>query len=188
MSLKIHRWLIPSLAILTVGIAAAQSGEGVAPPQDLTAQRDTKLTPQQMLTEANKHVARIEQGARGVRGQLKRARQERDVVKVLCLNDKLNQIDVALASAGDREKSLEALVKENDVDRSKHEFTIISVLRERAEALVAEANQCVGEELGYLGETEVTVDIDPEIPDTDPSEFPDEPFVSEVPRLSSPVL
>jgi len=32
----------------------------------------------------------------------------------------------------------------------------------------------------------VTVTIDPSIPDTDPSGFPDEPLVSQPPTLSSP--
>ncbi len=178
MRLKIGSWLVAAGAVCLGGFANAQpEGPTAEQPQrpELAAQADVQLTPQQMLQKANDHIARMDQGARGVRQQLTEARQERDVVKVLCLNDKLNQIDVALASANDRVKSLESMVKSNDADRAKHEFTIISVLRERVETLLAEANQCVGEELGYVGNTEVNVNIDPGIPDTDPSGFPDEP-------------
>ncbi len=199
MRLNISKWVVPTVTLLIVSVASAQSDQaatngqateagtgGVEPSPELTAQRDVQLTPEQMLKQAEGHLTRMDTAARSVRRQLTNARQERDVVKVLCLNDKLNQIDVALNSATDRQKTLESLVQSNNADRAKHEYTIISVLRERVETLLSEANQCVGEELGYVGETEVNVEIDPGIPDTDPSEFPDEPFVSEPPRLSSP--
>jgi hypothetical protein len=197
MRVKVERLLAAAVALTAVSIASAQSDQGtppagaqgdpnLAPSPEVSAQRDVKLTPQEMLTEAEKHLARMDQGARNVRRMLGEARQERDVVKVLCLNDKLNQIDVALSSATDRQKALQSMVTGNNPDRAKHEYTIIAVLRERVEALIAEANQCVGEELGYVGDTQVTVDIDDDIADTDPSEFPDDPFVSEPPRLRSP--
>jgi len=198
MRVKIERLLAAGIALTAVSIASAQSDQGAAPPAgvqgdptlapsgEVAAQRDVKLTPEQMVTEAEKHLARMDQGARNVRRQLGEARQERDVVKVLCLNDKLNQIDVALSSATDRQKALQSMVTANNPDRAKHEYTIIAVLRERVETLIAEANQCVGEELGYVGDTQVTVDIDDDIADTDPSEFPDDPFISEPPRLRSP--
>src|SRR5690606_29991535 len=121
----------------------------------------------------------------GVRQQLTLARQERDVVKVLCLNDKLNQINVALASANDRQRALEAMIQGKNNDGAKHEHTIIVVLRSRVDTLVAEANQCIGEELGYLGETAVSIDIDPEIPDTDPADFPQEPIIPGGPTIIS---
>ena len=189
MRMKSTSWIISVLAISLVGFADAQpAGDqppANAPQPDLSVQEDQKLTPPQMLKKAGDHIARMDQGARGVRQQLTQARQERDVVKVLCLNDKLNQIDVALASANDRQKTLEALVKDNNVDGSKHEFTIITVLRNRVETLITEANQCIGEELGYLGETAVHVSIDPDIPDTDPATFPGDAFVSDFPTIVS---
>ncbi len=189
MLLKLDRWIISGTTLLFVSFASAQStpsGEAptsgdLGPSAELSAQRDVALTPQQMLKNANDHVMRMDQGSRSVRAQLSQARQERDVVKVLCLNDKLNQLNVALASASERKAALESMVADNNTDRAKHEYTIITVLRERAETLLTEANQCVGEELGYLGETEVVVDIDPEIPDTDPSDFPRDPFGSGIP-------
>ncbi len=74
----------------------------------------------------------------------------------------------------------------NDADRAKHEFTIVQVLKDRSSALVSEANQCIGEETGFIGESTVTVSIDPNIPDTDTTTFPNDPLVSQPPTLSSP--
>lgn len=197
MRLNIKSWMWSATAITLVGFANAQPGEAQpnppasnpapatqgAPAPDLTAQEDVNLPPDQMVKKAEEYIARMDQGSRSVRQQLSQARQERDVVKVLCLNDKLNQINVALSSAIDRKKTLDAVVKDNDIDSAKHEFTIIGVLRKRVETLLTEANQCIGEELGYLGETDVKVDIDPDIPDTDPAGFPGDPFVAGGPTI-----
>lgn len=127
-------------------------------------QRKTQLSPQEQLGEANKHVTRMEQASGSVRKMLAEARNQRDVVRTLCLNDKLSQIDVATRSARERRGALQAAVNRNDAELSNHEFTILTVLRQRVEQLVAEANQCIGEEAAFIGDTKTRVTIDPEIP------------------------
>lgn len=174
-----------AVAILGVfGVAVAQEG-APTPPPDVTVQKDVKLTPAQMRDEAETYLPEMERGASTVRRQLSDAREKRDVVKVLCLNDKLNQIDVATRSARERMPNLRGAAEKNEADNSKHEFTVIQVLRDRVRSLVAEANQCIGEETGFIGETQVTVDIDPTLPD-DPSSFPPDPIVSQPPIIASP--
>jgi hypothetical protein len=171
------------------GVAGAQpAATPTQPAAEVGAQREVALTPQQMLAESNRYLPEMERGAAGVRRMLEQAREARDVVKVLCLNDKLNQIDVAIRSAKDRQPALKAAVDRKDDDRTKHEFTVIQVLRERVRALVAEANQCIGEETGFVGESRVTVEIDPNIPPTDPTDLPEDPITSDPPVLTSPTL
>ncbi len=150
------------------GGAAAPAG-GQTTDAQVGFQRKTSLTPQEQLVEAQKHVVRMEGAATGVRKMLEEARRQRDVVKTLCLNDKLSQIDVAIRSARDRRGQLQAAVNRNDVELSNHEFTILTVLRQRSEQIVAEANQCIGEESAFVGDTRTTVNIDPQIP---PDETP----------------
>jgi hypothetical protein len=181
---KIVALAVAGLTVGAINAASAQEPAG-APPPEITTQRDVSLTPKQMLAEAEKYLPTMEQGASFVRKQLSDAREAKDVVKVLCLNDKLSQIDVAIRSARDRMPNLRSAADRNDNDRGRHEFTVIQVLRDRVRALVAEANQCIGEETGFVGESDVTVDIDPTIPD-DPSDFPDDPIVSQPPVISSP--
>ncbi|MBS2015861.1 MAG: hypothetical protein JST00_23435 [Deltaproteobacteria bacterium] len=127
-------------------------------------ERKTQLTGQEQLVEAAKHMGRMEQAAGGVRKMLEEARKQRDVVKTLCLNDKLSQIDVAIRSGRDRRTQLQQAVSRNDTELSNHEFTILTVLRQRVEQLVAEANQCIGEEAAFVGDTRVKTTIDPTIP------------------------
>jgi hypothetical protein len=114
----------------------------------------------------------MDQTRGAVRRQLEEARAARDVVKTLCLNDKLNQLDVAIRSARERNQSLEAAVQRSDADLSTHEFTILTVLQQRSDQLTTEANQCVGEEVGVVGESAVTSTVDPNLPTEDPSYYP----------------
>ena len=153
----------------TPGAGSAGSAGGVAGEGTVGFQRKTSLTPQEQLAESARHLGRMEQAAAGVRKMLEEARKQRDVVKTLCLNDKLSQIDVAIRSGRDRRTQLTSAVGRNDVELSSHEFTILTVLRQRSEQLVAEANQCIGEEAAFVGDTRTKVTIDPSIP---PDETP----------------
>jgi hypothetical protein len=174
------KWVVAFGAFaLAAGPAGAQQPSAGTPAPTGTAstttdgqvgfQRKTSLTPQEQLVESQKHLTRMEGAATGVRHMLEEARRERDVVKTLCLNDKLSQIDVAIRSGRDRRGQLQAAVTRNDAELSNHEFTILTVLRQRSEQLVAEANQCIGEESAFVGDTRTNVQIDPQIP---PDETP----------------
>jgi hypothetical protein len=168
------------------GVALAQNGEAPATAVGVESQQDVNLTPAQMLQRARSFKPMMDSDAALVQRQASEAKQKHDVVKTLCLSDKLSQIHVAVTTATGRIETLEAAVNHNEADRAKHEFTIVQVLKDRSSALVSEANQCIGEETGFIGESTVTVTIDPNIPDTDPSNFPPDPLVSQPPTLSSP--
>src|SRR3954468_24251269 len=195
MRLIIKPWAIACLALATltgVGVAVAQEGSSATPPpagtRNISGGQDVNLSPQEMLSKVRGMVPEMEQLRGTVAQQLAEAKRKKDVVKALCLDDKVKQMKLATDTAKDRVVDLTSAVSQNDPDRSKHEFTVIQVLRERVQTLVAEAQQCIGEETGFVGNTDVTVDIDPAIPDADPSDFPDDPLVSEPPVLSSPTI
>jgi hypothetical protein len=190
MKFMIKPWAISSLTLLTgVGAAIAQDAPAApAAPREVSGGQDVNLTPQQMLTRVKAYVPEMDQARVTVSAQLADATNKRDVVRSLCLDDKLKQMKLATDTAKDRTVDLTAAVSQNDQDRTKHEFTVIQVLRERVQTLVAEAQQCIGEETGFVGNTDIIVDIDPAIPNTDPSESPEDPMVSEPPVLSSPTL
>lgn len=179
------------LLVSLVGVAAAQttgaSSAQPPPPVELGGGRDVALTPDQMSAQAKGFLPEMDRGSTTVRRQLADARERRDVVRVLCLNDKLNQIDLAIRTASDRMEALNSAATQKDADRTKHEFTVVQVLRDRVKTLVNEANQCIGEETGFVGESKVIVDIDPTLPDPDP-DFPEDPVISLPPVISSPTL
>lgn len=188
-------WAIACLTLVTVtgvGVAIAQEDNAnppaAAPAREVAGGEDVNLTPNQMLERVRAQIPEMDKLRATVSEQLAEARKKKDVVKALCLDDKVKQMKLATDTAKDRVVDLTSAASQNDPDRSKHEFTVIQVLRERVQTLVTEAQQCIGEETGFIGESDVTVDIDPALPDTDPSDFPDDPLVSEPPVLSSPTL
>lgn len=190
----IKPWAVACLTVVTltaVGIAVAQEGNGPATGtgrKELSGGEDVNLSPKQMLDRAQAAVPEMDHLRGSVARQLADAKLKKDVVKALCLDDKVKQMKLATETAKDRVVDLTSAVTQNDPDRSKHEFTVIQVLRERVQTLVAEAQQCIGEETGFVGNTNVTVDIDPALPDADPSDYPDDTLVSEPPVLSSPTM
>ena len=198
-NLKHFRWVITA-AVLAYAASpagaqpaaggtapAAGGGAGGATDAQVGFQRKTQLSPQEQVVEGDRSIQRMEQAASGVRKQLQAAREARDVVKTLCLNDKLSQIDVATRSARDRKSSLQAAATRNDSELSNHEFTILTVLRQRAEQLTAEANQCIGEEAAFIGDTKVTTTVDPSLPASDDTNFPptDPTLISGPPQCTS---
>jgi hypothetical protein len=165
------------LLLAGAGSATAQGGgaAGSTPDAQVGFQRQPQLSAQDKLAQADAILSRMDQASATVRRQLERARLQRDVVKSLCLNDKLSQIDVAGRSAKDRQTALQAAVQRNDAELSNHEFTIMTVLRQRAEQLVAEANQCLGEEVAFVGQTQVSMEVNPNLPFEETAGFTGEP-------------
>jgi hypothetical protein len=187
------RWIVAGAVVLGAsGSATAQPGTAPASPPapspSLGFERRPQLSPQDELTQADAIISRMTQAAATVRRQLDTARQARDVVKSLCLSDKLSQIDVATRSAKDRQSALQAAAQRNDAELSNHEFTMLTVLRQRAEQLTAEANQCIGEDLAFVGQTQVETEYPQGLPTDDTTQYPatDPPFVYVPPISVSP--
>jgi hypothetical protein len=143
-------------------MAQAPALGGDAPPQ-VGFQRRPQLSPQEEVAQGQVIVAHADRAAAVIRRQLDAARQARDVVKSLCLSDKLSQIDVAGRSLRDRQSALQAAAQRGDAELSNHEFTILSVLRQRVDQLNSEANQCIGEDVAFIGQTQVVTEVDPNI-------------------------
>ena len=170
------RWI--AAGTLVVGAAGtataqqAQSGPRAEAQVQVGFERHPQLSLQEEVAQADLIASRIDQAAGTVRRQLETARAHRDVVRTLCLNDKLSQVDVAGRSARDRQTALQAAVQRGDTELANHEFTILTVLRQRAEQLGAEAGQCIGEETSFVGGTQISTSIDPNLPTEDTTSFP----------------
>ena len=158
------RWMtvLATFGALTVfGSAAAQTGT-------VDVKAGSAVSPTDQASLADQYVAKMSTSSTRVRHMLDEARRQKDVVKTTCLSDKLAQIEVALRSAKERDSALKSAIARGDTDLRNHEFSVMNVLRQRAEQLDAEANQCIGEELGLPGETKVTFTIDPNIAPVEP--------------------
>jgi len=176
-----------ALSLLVVhGVASAQAdiAQPAPAPIDLGLQQRVSLSPAEQASEAQEIIARMDSSRGTVRRMLEEARAQRDVVKTLCLDDKLNQIDVALRNARDRKSAIDGAAQRNDADLASHEFTVLGVLRQRSEQLVAEANLCIGKEAEILGQAAVIPSVDPSIAD-EPAYYPPGIIIIEPPPTGS---
>lgn len=182
-----------SLGLVLVGGVSQLAGASIAsaqaggpPPVEAQAgvARQVTLSPLEQVAQAEGFVSRMDSTRNNVRRQLETARTQRDVVKVLCLNDKLNQIDVTIRSARERKQALEAAAQRNDAELASHEFTILGVLRQRADQLTSEANQCIGDDPISIDEGAVIATVE-DVPKEDPSEYPSSDVVVDLPSCAS---
>lgn len=176
-----------AVSLLVVhGVASAQAelGQPAPAPVDLGLQQKVGLSPAEQASDAAEGLARMDSSRSTVRRMLEEARAQRDVVKTLCLDDKLNQLDVALRNARDRKSAIDSALQRNDADLASHEFTVLGVLRQRSEQLVAEANLCIGKEAEILGEAAVIPTVDPSIAD-EPAYYPPGIIIIEPPPTGS---
>src|SRR4051794_38570127 len=101
---------------LVSGVATAQAPAAPPAPDgtDAAGSKLVSLSPQEELNHAQGYVSTMDHVREGVRRDLEEARNKGDVVKKLCLDDKLNQLDIALQKATDRTKALDNAVKAGD--------------------------------------------------------------------------
>jgi len=114
-------------------------------------------SPAQQLGMARGVVAHGQDLAQRLMHMVDQARREGDVIRLTCLNDKLQQ---ANANVGTAQGRLEEMTKATDADSRGHEFTVISVIGQKLQTLDQEANQCVGQDLYETGATKVQTEID----------------------------
>ena len=175
------RAVLVATLLAGVGAAFAQEQGDV----ELRFRQRAQLSAEQQLAEADRIVATGRQSQRVVMRLLDEARRERDVIKITCLNDKLTQINVNLRTAEDRQDALRQAAQSGDTEARNHQFTILDVLKQKLDTLLLEARQCTGAEIDVFTAGELKVDVDPTIPDEDPSEFQDTPFLTDRPVNAS---
>lgn len=192
-------WLAVSVFVfggVRIGVARAQTAPsantGEAPAQDNNAvvgnQSEQRLTAPQQIDNARRMVTQMSSVRRGVSQMYDRANQERDIIKVNCLNDKLTQIDVAIRSAGEHVELLQSAASLNNDNQRNHEYSLINVYQGRVRGLDAEARQCVGEEAAGFGEgTEQGVRVSQTIPTEEVDTTPTTTTDTYIPPTPSPV-
>jgi len=120
---------------------------------------------------ADAHAAVVE-----VKGQLALAREARDVIKALCLADNLRQLKTAERSAGERFAALQAALSSSQIERARHESTVLTALGERRAAISAEAGDCIGTEGSVDSQGSLSQHVSSSVPGVDPSSSVRRPF------------
>lgn len=176
---------LAAVSLLTMGGVGVVSAASDTTVQDLEAQGPAP-TASQMLEKARAILADAERSTQAATQALRGARKENDLVKSLCLDDKLAQLEVARATVEERVQSLEGAIQANNAEGIDHDYSVVSALGDRVGALANEAGQCIGEDRTSQGSgSSLQVTFDPAIPTSDTSSLPLGPNISTPPLAAS---
>ena len=95
------------------------------------------------------------------------AKKQKDIIKVNCVSDKLLQIRGHRSVADGAIANLNDAKAKGDLDGSNHELSRVRILQQKVMTLNTEAENCIGQDLNYVGLTTVKLEIAPNIPSQD---------------------
>ena len=178
--LKKLRNVVAGLALLS-GTALAQPNNAYAPPAggaapggevDISVGQQPTLTVQEMTNQARQYQQGMGQVLQRIQKLQETARKQKDIIKLNCVADKQVQAKVNVAIADQAMTSLQENIARSDEGGRTHEFTRLTIINQKVLVLGAEAENCIGEDLSFVGATRVDLDIDPNIPQDDPTNPP----------------
>jgi hypothetical protein len=158
-----------SLAILAATAALAASG-GEATEAGIDFRKQITLTPQETLAQSKDYYKKMQEIERRVANLQGKAKKDKDMVKLNCVSDKLTQVKGHMTVTDQSMVSLDTAIGRSDDGARQHEFTRLTILYQKVVTLGTEAEQCIGEDVSYVGATTVDVEIDPSIPPEDPTQ------------------
>jgi hypothetical protein len=147
-------------------LAVALASSLVAPPAGAQTSAPRRAVADTEKLEASAdHVARMKVSLKHVLFRVEEARNEKDVVKLNCANEKLTQMKALLRVAEQADLALHEAISKGDVG-AESEFTKIGIARAKVDALRAESDLCVGQ-VAYVVDQKTMVEM------VQPSNLPD---------------
>jgi hypothetical protein len=150
-----------------------------APPAgsvDLSVKQQPSLAPADMLTQSKEYFKAMGDVVKRIQTLQDQAKREKDIIRLNCVTDKLVQARVNVNIGEQSMATLQESVTRSDAGESTHEFTRLTIVNQKVTVLGAEAENCIGEDLSFVGATRVDVEVDPNIPQYDPTQ-PGSPFI-----------
>ena len=149
--------------------APAPTGPGA--PSSTTAPPVTtgENTP---VTELNvpDYVNGIQTTYTGVSKLADNARTKKDAIKLNCVNDRKIQIEAYSRLFRQANDAYQLAKSQGNRDEARHQLARMTIIYQKITVLGTEAENCVGNEASYTGATAIDIDIDPSVPDEDPTQ------------------
>jgi hypothetical protein len=161
-------WLLAAPLALAAGVAAAAVEQKSDTGVDLSLA--ARLSPGQTLKEARNYKLKMQDTKTRIDKLLSKARDKKDVIMIVCVEDKSVRVKGHIAVADQAMSTLDTAVQRSDDGVRQHEFMRITILFQKVVVLGTEAENCIGEDVSYVGDTKVEQEVDPSIPADDPSE------------------
>lgn len=168
--------------LLCGGAFAAPAAE--APPVPGAAKAEV-VSDAEKMARSQDYLGQMRVALKGVLGKLEEARSSKDVVKLNCVNEKLTNMKGLLRISEQADISLQEAVAKREEQAAEHEFSKMTIARQKVDQLRAEAEQCVGMLAFETGPTEVVVEEPQNLPQLDPTQsHPPPPVVTRPPPAS----
>ena len=183
--------------LTTTFIASTVFAQGPAPapiappsagaPADVSVKQRPTLTPEEMVNQSRDYAKSMNEVLKRIQVLQDQAKRDKDIIRLNCVTDKVVQVRVNISIAEQSIASLQEAVTRNDEGERVHEFTRLTIVNQKVQVLGAEAENCIGEDLSFVGATKVDVEIDPNIPQYDPTQPPAPGIDIERPGEASPL-
>ena len=118
---------------------------------------DSALSDSDRARRAAESVQAMRASLRQVASKAEDARNEKDVVKLNCVNEKLAQMKGLLKVAEQSESALKEAIARKDPSVGS-EFARIGVAKNKTDGLQNDAQQCIGQ-LAYIVDEKTTVEV-----------------------------
>jgi hypothetical protein len=164
---------------------APPPGEAAPSDANIGARQRPTLSPQEMLTQAQDYRTRMENTSKQVQLLVEGARKEKDVIRLNCVADKQAQLKANLTVVDRALQDLRDAIGRRDDGESAHQYSKIAIVNSKVQVLSAEAQACVGQDLAFIGATQVEVD-DSGVPPGDFTNPRNPEFPVDRPPLASP--
>lgn len=122
-----------------------------------------------MTSQSREYQQSMSQVMQRVQTLQETARKQKDIIKLNCVSDKLVQAKVNASIADQAMTALQENIAKADEGGRTHEFTRLTIINQKVLVLGAEAENCIGEDLTFVGATRIDLDVDPNIPTNDPT-------------------
>jgi hypothetical protein len=166
----LRRTSIAAIGFALIGASAAFAAVGDSGDLGIDFRKSITLSPQETEAQAKDYYKKMLETQRHVQTLQTKAKKDKDMVKLNCVNDKLMQLRGHMKVTDQSMSTLSIDVAKGDDTARQHEFTRMTILYQKVVTLGAEAEQCIGEDVSYVGATRVDVEIDPSIPPEDPTQ------------------
>jgi hypothetical protein len=137
--------------------AAAPQAPGATSGKNGKNGNGKQLSDAEKVEKASDHIAKMKSAMKSVLGRVEDARNEKDVVKLNCVNEKLTQVKGLLKVAEVADVQLNEAIARKD-EAADTEFQKISMARAKIDQLRSEADQCIGQ-LAYVVDSETSVEV-----------------------------
>ncbi len=137
---------------------AAPAARRRADPPVVRTERVSGLADADKLKRADEAIDRMKELLRQVLSRLEDARNEKDVVRLNCINEKLTQMKALLKVAEQSDVALQEAAARRD-EATEAEFQKISIAKVKVEQLRADTEECIGQ-LAFVVDEKTTVEVE----------------------------